>query len=373
MPRKDYYEILGVSKNASQEEIKKAYYRLAHKYHPDKGGDEEKFKEINEAYQVLSNPQKRQQYDAFGYTFEEAYQPGAGNRYGQDFAGFDFGNLEDLLKNFGFGNFDFGSVFSDFFSTKEETSTYEDVFRQRTKSSRGQDIILNLEIDLQDAFFGATKEITLEKYRKCERCNGQGYDVKEGFDLCSTCKGKGQIQETRRMPFGIFSQIKTCPHCKGAGKIPKKECPFCHGQGRIKQKETITIDIPPGVDANHIIKLAGKGNFDQGSYGDLFIKISIKKDPHISRKGADLFMKVPVKLTDILLSRTIYVTLFNEKVPLKLYPHNLSEPLIKIVGKGMPYFQHRGRGNLFVRIIPQVKDRWSRNAHKLIEELDKEL
>lgn len=373
MPKKDYYEILGVPRNASQEEIKKAYYRLAHKYHPDKGGNEEKFKEINEAYQVLSNPQKRQQYDAFGQTFEGAYSPGGGGQYGQGFSGFDFGNLEDLLKNFGFGGFDFGSIFGDFFSAERGTSAEENIFGSRAKSSRYRDVIVNLEIDLKDSFFGSSKEFTIEKYERCESCRGQGYDIEVGVETCATCRGLGRVQESHRTPFGIFSQIKSCPQCKGVGKIPKKQCSICRGQGRIKHKKTITIDIPKGIDTNQVLRLTGQGNFDQGNYGDLFVKILVRKDPAVTRKGADLFMKAQVKLTDILLGRVIYVVLFDEKIPIKLYPHNLSEPLIKIDGKGMPNFQRRGRGNLFVRIIPQVKDRWSRNAHRLIEELDKEI
>ncbi len=373
--KKDYYEILGVPKNASQDEIKKAYYRLAHKYHPDKGGDEEKFKEINEAYQVLSNPQKRKQYDTFGHTFEGAYGPGQAGQYGQGFGGFNFGDLEDLLKNFGFSGFDIGSVFGDFFGEGQSGTSYteEDIFGHRAKRGRGRDIIVNLEIDLKDVFFGSKKDFQIERYEKCEVCRGQGYDIEAGVEMCGTCRGTGQVQETRRMPFGIFSQVRRCSSCGGVGRIPKKACSICRGQGSIKQKKTISIDIPEGIDTNQVLQLKGQGNFEDGHYGNLFIKILVKKDPNLTRKGSDLFMKKMVKLTDILLSREIFVNLFNEQIRIKLYPHNLSEPLIKIEGKGMPNFQRRGRGNLFVRIIPQVKDRWSRNVYKLIEELDKEL
>ena len=254
---KDYYKTLGVNKNASKDEIKQAYRRLAHQYHPDKtGGDDKKFKEINEAYSVLSNDEKRQQYDQFGTTFE-GFSAQNGSSPGWDFSGFGGQgiNFEDLFKNFNkgeqrteWGDFDFSDIFSMFGASPRN--------RRREK---GKDILVDMEITLEEAFSGLEREIDLKKMIICPRCKGVGGEPGSGKKKCPDCGGSGQIQQTRRTIFGTFSQVSTCQKCSGNGEIQEKECKECRGTGRVQDIETIKVDLPAGVDNGQTIKISGKG------------------------------------------------------------------------------------------------------------------
>jgi molecular chaperone DnaJ len=270
---KDYYKILGVPPNASQEEIKKAYYKLAQKYHPDKGGDEEKFKEINEAYQVLSDKEKRAQYDRFGRVFE-----------GEERSGFDFSTFwknyeREEFPGFGFGIDGLEDLFEEIFGFRKE--------RVRKDFKRGNDIKINIELSLEDVLKDQEKEIVISKFIVCNRCEGQGAEPQSKIKECSTCRGRGEVQQIKRTFFGSFTSYVVCPECKGEGYVPEKPCHVCHGEGRIKSKEKIKINIPKGVDNNQVLKFKGKGDAGRrkGGFGDLYVRILIKPHPLFKRKG----------------------------------------------------------------------------------------
>lgn len=366
---KDYYKILGVSPDASEEEIKKAYRKLAHKYHPDKpGGDEQKFKEINEAYQVLSNKEKRAQYDKFGKVFDDNVNVGDWANY----TNFDF-------SNFDFKDFNWQNNFSDF------SDIFETIFNQfsgvnrkkRPVYKRGADIELVQEITLEDAFFGFKKRISYVTKIACSKCNGLGYDKEKGFEVCNICQGKGEVKEQRRTFFGNFIQIKTCPNCKGEGKIPKKICEFCKGTGRVNGQKEVDLNIAPGVEDGQIIKISGMGEAGErgAQSGDLYVLIKIKKHPVFIRNKQDLYLEKEMKITDVLLEKEFeIINLDKEKIKVKIPSNfNFSEPVIRITKKGMPKFGGFARGDLIIKLKILKPKHLSSKAKKLLEELDKEL
>ena len=281
---KDYYEILGVSRRASKDEIKKAYRRLAQKYHPDKNkGDDSKFKEINEAYSVLSDDKKRAEYDAYGRVFEGAEGGGFG---GFDFSGFDFGKGAAGIE------FDLGEIFSDIFGGG--------AFSRRKK--RGRDISIDLEIPFEESVFGTERKVILSKVSMCEKCGGEGAEPGSELKKCPYCGGTGKIHDTKRSVFGVFTSIKECSNCGGRGSVPVKKCSRCSGSGVVPKKEEIAIVIPPGINDGEMIRLAGMGEAVQGgSPGDLYVKIHVKPHPVFRKKGNDLYMDLNIKISDALL------------------------------------------------------------------------
>jgi len=361
---KDYYKILGVSKNAPKDEIKKAYRGLAHKYHPDKaGGDEKKFKEINEAYQVLSNDKKRAQYDQFGSVFEQGGQ------------GFDWGgiNFEDLFRGQRFGGFsnfhdaefDFGDIFSDIFSQRGT--------RTRRYKSKAQDISIDLELTLEDIYKGLKKDIKLRKSVVCPNCKGSGGEPGGSMKRCSTCGGSGEIHQTQRTFFGSFSKVTTCPDCQGEGDIPEKTCSKCRGMGVIKDIETITVNIPAGIDDGQIIKLEGQGEAGgKGELpGDLYIRIYLKKHKDFIKKGDDIYYELPISFTQAALSDKIEIPTLEKKVKLKIPAGIQLGKLIRIRSKGMPRASG-GRGDQFVKIQIKTPKKLSQKAKELLKKLKKE-
>ena len=277
MMPKDYYKILGVSNDAPQEEIKKAYRKLAHKYHPDKGGDEKKFKEINEAYQTLSDIEKRAQYDKFDRVFEG---PGAG-------PDFDFGNIWGRA---GQGvEFDLGEMFEEFFGGA----------RTKRDLKRGRDIEVDIEIPLEITLKGQEKEISLYKMIFCSRCQGSGAELGTSINECFSCRGTGEVQQIRRTFLGSFTRRVVCPECQGEGQKPGKPCNVCKGRGRIKGEENIRIFIPAGIDSNQIIKVKDKGEAGKrgGKPGDLYVRILIKTHSVFQRQGDNLSLKIPISLS----------------------------------------------------------------------------
>lgn len=364
---KDYYKILGVSPDASDDEIKKAYRKLAHKYHPDKpGGDEQKFKEINEAYQVLSNKEKRAQYDKFGKVFDE----GVGSNWA-GYSDFDF-------SNFGFQDFSWQNDFTDF------SDIFETIFDQfggegrkkKTAYKKGADIELIQEISLEEAFFGFKKKIFYSTKVTCKKCNGLGYDKEKGFEICNVCQGKGEIREQKRTFFGNFVQIKTCSYCKGEGKVPKKICEYCKGTGRVNGEREVDLEIAPGVEDGQIIKISGMGEAGEkgAQSGDLYVIIKIKNHPIFIRKKHDLYLEKEVKITDILLEKEFeIINLDKEKIKVKI-PSNFdfNESIIKISKKGMPKLGGFSRGDLIIKLKIKKPKYLSSKAKKLLEELDKE-
>ncbi|MBC7073876.1 molecular chaperone DnaJ [Candidatus Parcubacteria bacterium] len=357
---KDYYKILGVSPNASPEEIRQAYYRLAHKYHPDKGGDPEKFKEINEAYRVLSDPEKRKQYDLYGRTFEEAPEAGEGFEWfwGRPFDfGFDIGfeEIEDMMEDlFGFG-----------FGRKEKKKDLK----------RGSDVEVELEISLEDTLKGKKEKIILEKWIKCQRCGGIGAEPGSQIKECFSCRGTGKVREIKRIPFGTITKTVDCPQCKGEGYLFEKPCNVCHGEGRVKGREEIEIFIPPGVDNNQLIKIPGKGDAGRkgGKSGDLYLRIFVKEHPIFKRKGDDLYFEMPISFTQAVLGDELEVpTLEGKKVFLKIPPGTESGTILKIPGKGIPHFSGHGRGNLYVKLIVKIPKKLTKKQKELLEKLKKE-
>jgi len=356
---KDYYQILGVSRDATVNEIKKAYYKLAHKYHPDKGGDEKKFKEINEAYQTLSNKEKRAQYDKFGRVFEEGagFEPGfdfgsAFGRQGMDFE-FDFGDLSDLMEDF----FGFGGV------------------SQKRDFKRGKDIEVEMEISLEDILKGREKEIVLEKYISCLRCQGIGAEPGTRVKECFSCRGTGWVQQIKRTPFGSFTRSTTCPECGGEGLRPEKPCNVCKGEGRIKGKEEIKVFIPAGVDTNQVIKVEGKGDAGKraGKSGNLYVRIFVKPHSVFKRKGDDLYIKVPISLTQAALGGEAEIsTLEGTKILLKVPTGTESGKVLKISGKGVPRFSGYGRGNMYVELVLRTPKKLTKNQKELLERLKEE-
>ncbi len=369
--KKDYYQILGVNKDASQDQIKENYRKLAHKYHPDKaGGDEKKFKEINEAYQVLSNKEKRAQYDQFGDAFGNMGQGGYNYSQGNPFAGFDFGGFgqgENINVNFGdFG--DISDIFETFFGGRHGG-------RKKSKR-RGADLEAIQEITLEEAFKGVNKEISYNAFNKCGNCSGFGYIEKEGFDKCSNCDGKGEIKEVKRTILGQFAQVRICPKCEGLGKIPKKSCQQCSGTGKIKQKKDISFFIAPGISDGQIMKIAGAGEAGEkgAESGDLYIRIRIIPHSVFQRSGNDLYIKKEVALTDIILNKKIEIPVISgTKINIEIPEGFYLQDKLAIPNEGMPKFEGRGRGNLYVEFKTKTPKKINSKAKKILEEFEKEI
>jgi molecular chaperone DnaJ len=359
----DYYKILGVSHNATPSEIKKAYYKLAHKYHPDKGGDEKKFKEVNEAYQVLSNKEKRSQYDRFGQVFEggRGFEPGfdfhwawrsGSPKPGMDF-GFDFEDLGDIMEElFGFGS---PGVRKDF--------------------KKGRDIKVDIEISLEDCLKEKKKEIILQKQVVCPRCQGKGAEPGTKIKECFSCRGTGRVQQIKKTFFGSYTKYVVCPECKGEGNKPEKPCNVCQGEGRVIGKEKIEIHLPAGIDSNQVIKLTGKGNAGRrgGKAGDLFVRILIKPHPFFERRGDDLYLQSTISFSQAALGDNLEVpTLEGKKILLKVPQGAESGKLLRISGKGIPRFRGRGRGNLYVKLRVKTPKKLTKKQKELLEKLKEE-
>lgn len=352
---KDYYQILGISKDASSEQIKKAYHQLAHKHHPDKGGDEAKFKEVNEAYHTLSDKSKRAQYDQFGQVFEGASQAGPGWDFNWQTSGqdFDFGNLGDIFEEFfGFGN------------------------QTRKRSSRkGRDIEVAIKLSLEEILKNQEKEITIEKLARCQRCQGSGGEPNTQVEECFTCRGAGQVQQLKRTILGSFSSFVTCPECKGDGKKPEKPCNVCNGEGRVRDKETIKIFIPAGVDQNQLIKVEGAG--EQGKRGaragDLYVRIFLKDHPVFERKGDDLLMKLFLNFSQLAAGDNVEITdLAGKKFILKIPAGSEPKKMLRLSGKGIPHFQGYGQGDLYIELELKVPKKLTRKQKELLEQLRQE-
>lgn len=357
---KDYYDILGVSKKASQDDIKKAFRKLAHKYHPDKQtGDEQKFKEISEAYGVLSDEKKRSEYDAYGRVFSGS---GGNAGQGQGFGGFDPSGFAGAG---GFQDFDLGDIFSEF----------GDIFgggggRQRTR--RGRDISIDLEISFKEAVFGTDRTVLLTKNALCKDCQGSGAESGSEMETCSVCNGNGSIRETKQSFFGTFATVKTCTTCGGSGQVPKKKCKTCKGEGIERRQEEIKITIPSGMNDGEMIRLTGAGEAIAGGVaGDLYVKVHVKKDERFRKEGNNLVTDLNVKLTDALLGAEYTVPTLDGDVKVKI-PHGVSiNEILKVRGKGVPIDESR-RGDLMVKIHIEIPKKLSRKAKKLIEDLKEE-
>src|SRR3989344_871307 len=336
MAEKDYYKILGVGKEASQEEIKKAFRQLARKYHPDVNqGNKEaenKFKEINEAFQVLGNEKKKAQYDQYGSS---AFSQ-------EDTAGFrDFKfNFDDLFSDMGMG--DLFGIFSG--GRRKQRNDYEE----------GADLRYDLEITLEEAFNGTKNVIEIPLHETCKKCNGvwaESKDLKE----CDKCNGSGEIKSTRRQGFTQFVSISTCDKCRGAGKIAYKHCENCMGRGRIEKDEKIDIKIPKGINNGQHLRIEGRGELGRNApSGDLYIVIHIKKHQSLKREDENLFLDKKISLTTAIFGGKIEIQGIDKKIKLKIPPGTQSHTPFKLHGQGMPFINSRGRGDLYVLITLDI-------------------
>ncbi|MCK5286077.1 MAG: molecular chaperone DnaJ [Candidatus Pacebacteria bacterium] len=346
---KDYYKILGIEKKASKTEVKKAFHKLAHKYHPDKAnGDEAKFKEASEAYAVLSDDKKRAEYDTYGQAFG-----GNGGSQG-GFGG--FGGFGQGQGGQGF-EFDLGDIFGDIFGGA------------RNRVKRGSDISVDIEISFAEAIFGVERKIVLTKNSTCSFCSGTGAKKSSAMETCSACAGNGKIHETKQSFLGSFSTVRACEKCNGKGKIPKEKCKECRGVGILKKREEFEIKIPAGINNGEMIRLTGAGEaIVDGNPGDLYIKVYVKAHSVFKKQGSDLIMDLGVKLTDALLGSEYSVETLDGKIKVKI-PKGVSHgEILRVKDKGVPISERR-RGNLLITINIKLPNKLSSKAKKLIEEL----
>lgn len=353
---KDYYNILGIEKNASEDDIKKAFRKKAHKYHPDKeGGDEEKFKEINEAYQVLKDKQKRAQYDQFG---SESFQGGGGFGGGQGFGG--FGGFQGFQGQAG-GFEDLGDMFGDIFG-------FGGRGRGGRKANRGKDIQVDVDLTFEESVFGAEKEITLTKPVACERCGGTGGEPGTNMKTCGECDGQGVRVTVQRTILGNVQSKQTCSACQGQGETPEKNCGTCAGSGLENKKRTLTVRIPSGVEGGNVLRVRGEGEAIKGGQpGDLFVHVHVKKDKRFERRGATIISEKKIGFTQAALGSTVEVETVDGKVDLKIPSGTQSGSQFRLRGKGVQIRNQRGDQIVVVTVVTPKK--LSRSQKKLMEEL----
>ena len=344
--KRDYYEVLGVEKGASEDEIKKAYRKLAKANHPDlHPGDkecEERFKEINEAYEVLSDPDKRAKYDQFGHA---AFDPSAGGPGGAGFGG--FGGFGDIFGG-GFGDI-FGDIFGGGFGGGQQ---------QRSGPRRGENLRVRLNITFEEAAFGCEKEINVGRVEQCPDCKGTGCAPGTTPEVCPDCKGTGSVRTTQRTPFGMVQTSGACKKCGGRGKIIHQPCPRCGGRGAVRKNQTIKVKIPAGIDDGQTLNLHGKGNagLDGGPAGDLLITVFVKPHPLFERDGNSVLMEMPVSFAQAALGAEIEVPTIDGRVKLTIPEGTQPGSVFRLRGKGIPYLQSKGggRGDQFVTITVTV-------------------
>ncbi|MCQ4875332.1 molecular chaperone DnaJ [Butyricimonas paravirosa] len=358
MEKRDYYEVLGVSKNADATEIKKAYRKLALKYHPDKNpGDkeaEEKFKEAAEAYDVLSNDDKRHRYDQFGH----AGMGGAGQ------GGFGGGmSMDDIFSQFGdiFGSFGGFSGFGGFGGGG----------RSARRVNRGTNLRVKVKLNLAEIATGVEKKIKVKKYVACQHCNGTGAKDGKSYSTCSTCKGSGQVTRVQNTILGAMQTTSTCPTCEGEGKIINEKCTFCNGEGVLMSEEVITINIPAGVGEGMQLSLSGKGNAARrgGVNGDLIVLIEEEEHPELVRDGNDLLYNVFIGYPEAVLGETVEIPTIEGKVKVKIEAGTQPGKILRLRGKGLPDVNGYGKGDLLAKVNVWIPKNLSKDEKKLVEKM----
>jgi len=353
MSKRDYYEVLGLARGASEQDIKSAFRRLAKKYHPDANqGDpdsERQFKEVNEAYEVLKDPQKRAAYEQFGHAAFEGGGPGPGG-FGPEFAS----SMEDIFENF----------FGDFMGGRRGA-------RGRPGHERGSDLRYNMEISLQEAFHGKTAEIVVPTSVGCESCSGTGAKPGTTPSSCSTCGGYGKVRASQ----GFFTIERTCPACQGRGEVIDDPCGDCNGLGRVARERTLSVNIPAGVEDGTRIRLAGEGEagLRSGPPGDLYIFLALKPDPFFQRDGSDVFCRVPISMVKAALGGHIDVPTLEDTVTrVKIPPGTESGKQFRLKGKGMPVLRTKMMGDMYIQVDVETPKNLTKRQRELLEEFEKE-
>jgi len=359
LAKKDYYEVLGVPRDATEDEIKKAYRQLVKKYHPDLNPDnkeecEAKLKEINEAYEVLSDPEKRAKYDRFGHA---GVDPQSAGSYGQDFGGFgDFGDLfDDIFDIFGGG--------------------FTSSARRRQGPVRGADLRYDLTIDFREAVFGTEKEIQVRRTETCQTCHGTGAKPGTGKVTCPTCNGLGEVRYAQRTPFGQFIRTSTCTTCGGTGEIIKEKCSTCSGRGKVVKTRRIKVKVPAGVDTGSVISMRGEGEAGErgGPNGDLYIYINVLEDKVFKRSGNDIYVKVPISFTEAALGAEIEVPTLEGIEKFNIPEGTQTGTEFKLKNRGVPNLKGYGRGDLFFTVEVQVPTKLTEKQKQLLREFAKEM
>lgn len=342
---KDYYKVLGVEKSASKDDLKKAFRKKAHQYHPDKGGDEAKFKEVNEAYHVLSDDEKRQQYDQFGQTFDQA--GGAGGFSGFSGQGMNFEDLGDIFSGMFGGGFGGGG-----------------------RRARGSDVAMDVDLTFKESVFGVEKEINVTKNNTCERCAGTGGEPATKMKTCSECDGEGVKVTIQRTMLGPVQARTTCPVCHGAGEEPEEKCKTCHGTGLEYGRKNLRVDIPAGVEDGMQIRVRNQGESigASGENGDLYLRIHVKADPRFERRGNDIFFEKKIGFTQAALGDEVEVDTVDGKASLKIPAGTQSGDKLRMRGKGVK--TGRGRGDQIVLVNVLTPKKLNRKQKKMIEDLD---
>jgi molecular chaperone DnaJ len=358
--KRDYYEVLGVQKNASKDEIKDAYRKLAMQFHPDRNKSpeaEEKFKEISEAYAVLSDDEKRQQYDTLGHA-------GFDQRYTSEdiFRGADF---DSIFRDLGFG---FGDIFRQFFGGGFGGGFGEGI-------NRGQDLVYDLEITLEEAAKGTEKEIEVPRTEKCDVCGGSGASPGTSPRTCPRCNGAGKIRQMRRSSFATFVQVTPCPTCRGKGTIIDSPCRNCRGTGLVKKRRKISVKIPIGIDEGYQLRLRGEGEVapNGGEPGDLYVMVHIVPNELFMREGDDLWHVLMIGYPQAALGAEVTVPTLEGPTIVKIHPGTQPGEVIRLRGKGMPRFRSYGKGDLLVRVAISVPEKLTPQQRELLEQLAKEL
>ena len=358
--KRDYYEVLGVEKNASDAELKKAFRKLAMKYHPDRNpGDkaaEEHFKEINEAYEVLSNPEKKSRYDQFGFAgVDPNFNPG-GFGGGSGFGG--FGDLGDIFGDFfgGFGGFGGGGSSA-----------------RRNTPKKGQNIGVQIEISFEEAAFGVEKEIPYSVIDNCPKCHGTGCKDGAQPETCPTCHGTGTIRKTQQTAFGAFTQQSACPKCRGTGKIVKDPCPTCKGKGKVRKSQKISVKIPAGIDDGQSVRVANMGNAGSngGPRGDLLVTVSVRPHKLFERDGANVLCEMPISFSQAALGAELEVPTLDGKVRYRIPEGTQTGTTFRLKGKGMYYVGYKTRGDQYVTVVVETPTSLTKEQKELLKKLEK--
>ena len=352
--KRDYYEVLGVDRNADDATLKRAYRKLAKKYHPDTNpGDkdaEAKFKEASEAYAVLSDPDKRRQYDQFGHS---AFENGAGGAGGFDFSGMDMGDI-------------FGDIFGDFFGGGARR-------RDPNAPTRGANIRAQVRITLEEACFGVEKELELTLKDECQTCHGTGAKPGTSPETCATCGGKGQVVTSQKSLFGMVQNVSTCPHCHGTGKVVKDKCSDCHGTGYIASKKKIQVSIPAGIDHGQSVRIRGKGEpgTNGGARGDLLVEVYVQPHEEFERHDYDLYSEVKISYPKAVLGGEVTVKTIDGEVACTIKPGTQTGTRMRLRGKGVPSLRNKKlRGNHYVDFVVDVPTSVTKEQKKLLQQLE---